>query len=133
MSTVDDWEERALERCCSHCCRESPGVVYEGRDYLRLLQALKGDQAAWQAHKVEPFFWSDADMIHVRLCDECASHLRRNESADVTATRATSDLPDSLRPSPPSRLSDEGCHVSRRQRGGLFNRRPHHVRRAPRR
>jgi hypothetical protein len=40
------------------------------------LQHLRGDEAERQAHKVEPFFWSDADMIHVRLCDDCKARLR---------------------------------------------------------
>ena len=74
--SVDDWENRALERHCSHWSGESScGKVYPGREFLSALQSLKGGEAAWLAHKVEPFFWSDADMIHVRLCDECAAHL----------------------------------------------------------
>ena len=36
---------------------------------------MRGDEAEWLAHKVEPFFWSDADMMHVRLCDDCVAHL----------------------------------------------------------
>ena len=81
-----DWETRALERNCSHCSRESPGEVYSGRDYLHALQRLKGDEAEWQAHKVEPFFWSDADVMHVRLCDDCAGRLGlgRPEAAHAT-------------------------------------------------
>ena len=75
MSSDADWETRALERHCSHCSRESAGGVYSGEAFLRALQRLKGDEAAWQAHKVEPFFWSDADMIHVRLCDDCAERI----------------------------------------------------------
>ena len=76
MSSADDWNARALERRCTHCKRESQGKAYSGREYLRVLQGLRGDEAERLAHKVEPFFWSDADMIHVRLCDDCASHLR---------------------------------------------------------
>ena len=75
MSSVGDWETTALERHCSHCSRESPGEVYAGRDYLRVLQRLRGDEAEWLAHKVEPFFWSDADMMHVRLCGDCVTAL----------------------------------------------------------
>ena len=56
MSSDADWETRALERRCVHCNGESAGAVYSGRDYLRALQRLKGDEAEWQAHKVEPFF-----------------------------------------------------------------------------
>ena len=81
MSSDADWETRALERHCSHYSRESPGAVYSGLDYLRVLQTLKGDEAEWQAHKVEPFFWSDAAMIHVRLCDACVSRLGIDKAA----------------------------------------------------
>ena len=80
MSSPLNWETRALERRCSHCSGESSGEVYPGRDYLRVLQRLKGDEAEWQAHKVEPFFWGDADMMHVRLCGECAGRLGLRES-----------------------------------------------------
>ena len=81
-----DWETRALERNCSHCNRESPGEVYPGRDYLHALQRLKGDEAEWQGHKVEPFFWSDADLIHVRLCDDCAGRLGLGQAEAAHAT-----------------------------------------------
>ena len=86
MSSAFDWESRALERHCSHCSRESPGEVYTGRDYLSALQRLKGDVAEWQGHKVEPFFWSDADLMHVHLCHECVEHLglRQTEAAHAT-------------------------------------------------
>lgn len=80
MSSVSDWEARALERRCSHCSRESPGKVYPGREYLRVLQVLRGDEAERLAHKVEPFFWSDADVIHVRLCEDCAARLGFGEA-----------------------------------------------------
>ena len=73
--SANDWETKALERGCTHCNRESQGTLYPGQEHLRVLQGLKGDEAAWLAHKVEPFFWSDADMIHVRLCDDCVAHL----------------------------------------------------------
>ena len=75
MSSVCDWETGALERRCVHCSRESSGNVYSGQDYLRVLQGLRGDEAERLAHKVEPFFWSDADMVHVRLCDDCVASL----------------------------------------------------------
>jgi len=75
MSSVNDWETGALERRCVHCSRESSGKVYSGRDYLRVLQGLRGDLAEKLAHKVEPFFWSDAEMMRVRLCDDCVASL----------------------------------------------------------
>ena len=88
MSSITDWESRALERRCSHCSRESPGTIYMGLDYLRVLQSLRGVEAEWQGHKVEPFFWSDADMIHVRLCDDCSTHLGIAEAAAPTPALA---------------------------------------------
>lgn len=75
MASVSDWETRALERRCVHCCRESQGTAYTGQDYLRGLQGLKGDEAVRLARLVGPFFWSDADMISVRLCDDCRARL----------------------------------------------------------
>lgn len=80
MSSDDDWQARAFERRCTHCSRERQGKVYSGQDYLRGLQCMRGEEAEGLAHKVEPFFWSDADMIHVRLCDDCAARLRMDES-----------------------------------------------------
>ena len=93
MASVIDWEARALERHCVHCRRESEGTVYPGRDYLRRLQVLRGDEALRMARRVEPFFWSDADMIHVRLCDECAAVLgiaRARVTASAPARRLLS-------------------------------------------
>lgn len=75
MSSDGECWVKALERSCVHCSREAPGEVYSGREYLRALQALRGDVAEWQAHKVEPFFWSDAEMMHVHLCDDCVNRL----------------------------------------------------------
>lgn len=75
MSSGGDWDSLALERRCVHCSLGSPCEVYSGSVYLRVLQRLKGGEAEWQAHKVEPFFWSDADMIHVRLCADCVAAL----------------------------------------------------------
>jgi hypothetical protein len=89
MSSAVDWEGLALERRCSQCSRETPGAVYAGRDYRRVLQGMEGDEAAWQAHKVEPFFWSDADIIHVRLCDDCAARLGLKEAAPPILSTAT--------------------------------------------
>jgi hypothetical protein len=90
MSSANDWETRALERHCSHCNRESPGKPYAGKEYLRMLLGMKGDEGAWLAHKVEAFFWSDADMIHVHLCDDCASRLAPGEASEVPPPSATS-------------------------------------------
>ena len=86
MSSVSEWESRAFERHCTHCSRESPGTAYSGRDYLRVLQGLRGDEALRLARKVEPFFWSDADMMSVRLCDDCIAALGINTAALATTS-----------------------------------------------
>jgi hypothetical protein len=86
MSSAGSWESSALERHCSHCSGEAPGEVYPGRDYLSALQRLKGDEAEWQAHKVEPFFWSDAEMMHVRVCGDCAKCLGLGQAEAAHAT-----------------------------------------------
>jgi hypothetical protein len=113
MSSDADWETGALERRCVHCSGESRGEVYSGREYLRVLQRLKGDEAERQAHKVEPFFWSDADLLRVRLCDECAEHLglRKPEAGHA--------------PSPP-RLGEGRVMRKRRGRRWCRLRRFHH-------
>lgn len=86
MSSVSDWKTGTLERRCVHCSRESMGKVYSGRDYLRVLQGLRGDEAERLAHKVEPFFWSDADMMRVRLCDDCVANHGIEKAAEGTAS-----------------------------------------------
>ncbi len=86
MSSVGDWETRALERRCVHCSRASQGTVYTGLDYLRIVQRLRGEEAMRLARLVGPFFWSDADMMHVRLCAECIARL----GIENVATESTS-------------------------------------------
>lgn len=76
MSKDSDWETQLPERRCTHCNGESPGTLYPAGDYLRGLQRLRENEAMRLARMVEPFFWSDADMLNVRLCDECAARLR---------------------------------------------------------
>ena len=75
MSSVSEWEIWALERHCAHCAGDAPGKVYSGQDYLRLLQGLRGAEALRLARLVGPFFWSDASMMRVRLCDDCTAAL----------------------------------------------------------
>ena len=86
MATVSEWGARALERHCVHCSRETQGTAYAGRDYLRGLQLLRGGEAMSMARRVEPFFWSDADMISVRLCEDCRALLKLRAVAGGPAT-----------------------------------------------
>lgn len=74
-ASVSDWEARAHERCCVHVCSVSQGTVYNGQNYLRGLQHLRESEAMRLGRAVGPFFWSDADMIRVRLCDDCRARL----------------------------------------------------------
>ena len=85
MTTDRDWEARALERHCVHCSRETTGTTCTGRDYLGRLQVLRGVEAMSVARKVEPFFWADADMISVRLCEDCSASLGLRAGAEETA------------------------------------------------
>ena len=84
MSPANDWEPRALERHCSHRNRESPGKPSAGKEYRRMSLGMKGDEEVWLAHKVEAFFWPGADIVHVHLCDDCASRLGPGEASEVT-------------------------------------------------
>jgi hypothetical protein len=88
---VGDWETRALERRCAHCRGESPGRVYSGQDYVRVLQGLRGDEALRLARLVGPFFWSDADMMHVRLCDDCRAALGIDKAGGPPSSSASVD------------------------------------------
>ena len=88
VSSVSDWETRALERRCTHCSGESSGRLYSGRDYVRVLQGLRGDEALRLGRLVGPFFWSDADMMRVRLCDACTAAL----GIDKAVPRSTSSF-----------------------------------------
>jgi hypothetical protein len=68
-------EQSFRERECIHRALEVKGQLYEGIDYIKHLQALKGDKAIRFASRVSPFFWADAKDTYVWLCDECASEL----------------------------------------------------------
>lgn len=85
MATDSEWEALARERCCVHCRLESRGAAYAGRDYLRGLQALRGGEAMSIARKVEPFFWSDAAMTTVRLCENCRERLGLRAEPELAA------------------------------------------------
>lgn len=64
------------DRRCTHTARGGEaGRAYPGEVYLRALQRLKGTDAARAARNVEPFFWADAKVVRVWLCDQCAAPL----------------------------------------------------------
>ena len=74
-------EQSFRVRECIHRAAGVTGKYYEGIDYIKYLQALKGDKAARFAARVSPFFWSDAKDTYVWLCDECAAELGFEELA----------------------------------------------------
>ena len=73
-------EQSFRERECIHRASGVKGSLYEGLDYIKYLQALKGDKAIRFAGRVSPFFWADAKDTYVWLCDECASELGLKEA-----------------------------------------------------
>ncbi len=60
------------ERECLHRQAGAPGDFYSGVLYVQALQKLRSDAAVRAARKIGPFFWSDAPLIRVWLCDACA-------------------------------------------------------------
>ncbi len=66
-------QERALrERECVHRPTGTPGSFYRGQEFVSALHRLRGDAAVNVARKVQPFFWSDADLLSVWLCADCS-------------------------------------------------------------
>src|SRR5947209_5966198 len=74
-------DEPLHDRRCVHYAEGAPAEPDAGAVYLRALQRLKGSEAALMARRVEQFFWSDAKVIRVWLCGDCAARLglRRDE------------------------------------------------------
>jgi hypothetical protein len=63
------------DRHCVHYEEGAQAEPYAGEVYLRALQRLKGSEAAQMARRVGQFFWSDAKVVRVWLCGECAAGL----------------------------------------------------------
>ena len=76
------------ERECIHREEGANGDFYNGVFYLQALQRLRVDDAVRVAGKVTSFFWSDAPVIIVWLCDECATELRLTETPRAVTRRA---------------------------------------------
>jgi len=68
------------ERECIHREEGADGDFYNGVFYLQALQRLRVDDAVRMAAKVTSFFWSDAPVIMVWLCDDCAAELGLNDT-----------------------------------------------------
>lgn len=66
-------QDRSLrERECVHRPSGVPGSFYRGQEFVSALYRLRGDAAVKLARKVQPFFWSDADLLSVWLCADCS-------------------------------------------------------------
>ncbi len=68
-------EPAMRERECVHRSPSIEGSYYSGETYIRSLQRLRVDAALKVSSKVGAFFWSDAPMIRVWLCRDCASKI----------------------------------------------------------
>jgi len=60
------------DRRCVHYTEGTQGRSLPGEVYLSALQRMRGTDAARAARNVEPFFWADAKVVRVWLCQECA-------------------------------------------------------------
>ncbi|MDT5294714.1 MAG: hypothetical protein QOJ76_1594 [Acidobacteriota bacterium] len=74
-NTADEAAQAVRERHCAHHLGGAAGEPYGGKSYVAALQRLKGSEAMEAARYVEPFFWSDAPLVTVWLCGDCAAAL----------------------------------------------------------
>jgi len=59
-------------RECYHRAEGLAGAYYQGEKFVAALHRLRGEAGLRMARKVQPFFWSDAPLLDVWLCAECA-------------------------------------------------------------
>ena len=74
-----------FERECIHREEAADGDFFNGVFFVQALQRLRADQALKVAHKVTPFFWTDAQRVLVWLCRECATELHLGEAPRALA------------------------------------------------
>jgi hypothetical protein len=74
-NTAEEAAQTVRERHCAHHLGGAAGAAYAGKSYIAALQRLKGSEAMEAARHVEPFFWSDAPLVTVWLCGDCAAAL----------------------------------------------------------
>lgn len=72
MSSVVGGAADLRERVCIHRKLEMEGQFYTGEAYVASLQRLRSEAAVSMARKVGAFFWSDAALMRVWLCRNCA-------------------------------------------------------------
>jgi hypothetical protein len=78
------------ERECIHRSKAIAGRYYSGELYIQSLQRLRGSAALKVASKVGAFFWSDAPLINVWLCSDCACEAGLGSSnSDLSTSLST--------------------------------------------
>lgn len=71
----DQQDHTLRERECLHRRPGLSGRFYRGDEFVSALYRLRGDAAMRVARKVQPFFWSDADLLSVWLCADCSGEV----------------------------------------------------------
>ena len=70
------------ERRCVHYAEGAAGETFAGSRYVAALQKMRGSEALTLARRVEPFFWEDARLVRVWLCQRCAVEFGLRASED---------------------------------------------------
>ena len=65
-------DEALRERDCVHRAAGRAGTFYPGALFVAALYRLRGEAGLRMARKVQPFFWADAPLVRVWLCEDCA-------------------------------------------------------------
>ena len=60
-------------RDCIHRASGRAGAFYPGEQFVAALHRLRGEAGLRMARQVQPFFWADAPLVSVWLCEECAA------------------------------------------------------------
>lgn len=66
------------ERECLHRSPGLPGTLYPGEQFVSALHRLRGEAGLRLARKVQPFFWADAPLLRVWLCEKCSAEAGLN-------------------------------------------------------
>lgn len=66
-------DQALRERECMHRAHGVRGTYYAGEQFVSALQRLRGEAGLRMARKVQPFFWADAPLLSVWLCEECSA------------------------------------------------------------
>lgn len=72
MSYQPGGQARHLRECL-HRQRGAAGDFYTGEQFVAALHRLRGEAGSRMARKVQPFFWADAALVSVWLCEGCST------------------------------------------------------------